>query len=148
MFRSEGRDDVRAITRYIVAVAVAPWAVPLAYASVLAAYTGRDPFDAEPLLPGHLAAVLVVAYQVTVLVALPLWLVLARRWKISYQIAAVSGLALGVLAAFVFARLREDYRLGFLLWTGGLGGLLAAVIFRAVIGLPAARPPVEQPSSN
>ncbi len=123
-----------AIKQYVAAVVVAPWAVPLVYGSVLAVYAGRDPFDAEPLLPGHLAAVLVVAYEVTLVVALPLWLLLARRWRISYQIAALSGLALGVSTALVFARLRTDYRLGFLLWTGGLGGVLAAVIFRAVVG--------------
>ena len=139
---------MRAIKRYVTAVAVAPWAVPLAYASVLATYAGRDPFDAEPLLPGHLAAVLVVAYEVTVLVALPLWLLLARRWKMSYQVAALSGLALGVSTALVFTRLQEDYRVGFLLWTGALGGVVAALIFRVVVGVQTARVAAEGSSRN
>src|SRR5581483_180449 len=130
------------ITRYVTAVAVAPWAVPVTYASVLAAYAGRDPFDAEPLLPGQLAAVLVMAYEVTVLVALPLWLVIAQRWRVSYQTAGLSGLTLGISTALVLGRLRENYPVGFLLWTGALGGVLAAIAFRAIVG------PQTEPAKN
>lgn len=139
---------MRGVKRYVTAVAVAPWAIPLAYALVLAAYTGRDPFDAEPLLPGHLAAVLIVAYEVTLLVGLPLWLVLARRWRISYQTAALSGLVLGISTAIVFGMLREDYLIGFLLTTGGLGGMMAAVIFRAIVGSQTEATIAGRPSGN
>jgi hypothetical protein len=128
------RADVRAVKRYVIAVATAPWAVPLAYALVLGVHVGRDPFEAEPLLPGHLAAVVMMAYWVTVLVALPLWLVLSRRWTISYQIAALSGLMLGVSTALVGGKLQGGYPIWFLLSTSGIGGVLAAIIFRAIIG--------------
>ena len=124
------------MNRTALAALISPWALPLSYACVLAAYVKRDPFEAAPLLPGHLAMVLMLAYVVTLFIGVPLWLALSARWAVSIVAAAMSGAAVGLLVATVFRRTEPQlfFPAGFLEWVGGIGGLLCALIFRLIAG--------------
>ena len=77
--------------RHICAALISPWALPLLYLCVLWAYVGSDPFEVAPLLPGALAVILMLAYIVMFIVALPLWLVLNVSYNIMFPAAGVVG---------------------------------------------------------
>ena len=132
------------MNRTVLAASISPWVLPLSYACVLAVYVGGDPLKAAPLLPGHLAMVLILAYLVTLFVALPLWVAIAARWVIPYKAAGVTGAAIGLAVAILYRRTEPQlgFPSGFLEWTGGAGGALSALIFRAIAG-PQSNPRVE-----
>lgn len=122
--------------RHICAALIAPWALPLSYVCILWAYVGGNPFEAVPLLPGHLAAILMFAYIVMFIVALPLWLVLNARYNIMFPATGVVGASIGIAVAVAFRVLNPqlNYPIGFLELSGGIGGAVCALIFRAIVG--------------
>jgi hypothetical protein len=132
------------MNRTALAALISPWALPLSYACVLAAYVRGDPFAAAPLLPGHLAMVLILAYAVTLLLALPLWLAITVRWAVPFTAAAMTGAVIGLAVAIVYRRAEAQlaFPAGFLEWAGGVGGLLCSLIFRAIAGRQS-NPPFE-----
>ena len=122
--------------RWVFAVLVAPVAVPFCYGLSMWLYAGGNPYKAEPLLPGHLAAVWMLAFEVTLLIGLPTWWILTGKRHLSWRSCAVIGGALGlsVAVAFRYASSQLGFAPGFLELVGGTGGALCAGFFCAVAG--------------
>ena len=75
--------------RCVFAVLVAPAAVPFCYGLSMWLYAGNNPYKAEPLLPGQLAAVWMLAFEVTLVVGLPTWWILTGKRHLSWRSCAV-----------------------------------------------------------
>jgi hypothetical protein len=128
--------------RHICAALLSPLVLPLSYVGVLWVYVGGDPFEAAPLLPGHLAVILIYVYMVMFIVALPLWLKLNARYSITFPAAGVAGAGIGIVVAITFRALNSqlNYPFGFLELTGGIGSAVCALIFRAIVGRQSKQP--------
>ena len=122
--------------RHISAALISPLAVPLSFFCVLWVYIGGDPFEAAPLLPGALAVILIYAYIVMFIVALPLWRVLKTRYNIMFSTAGITGAGIGIAFAIIFRvwNPQLNFPIGFLELAGGIGGASCALIFRAIVG--------------
>jgi hypothetical protein len=118
--------------RVALAVLFAPLAVPAAFRVVLGFYVHRPVAEAAPLLPGWLGVILYLAYIVTIVIALPIWLYLHRRGKTPTGLVTAAGLALGLLAGAAFVPQTPEWPVGLLLWSGALGGGITALVFHVI----------------
>ena len=121
--------------RIVAATLLAPLVVPACFRAVLPFYV-QGPVDvAAPLLPGMLGVILWAAYLVTLLVGVPAWVAISSSRRLGLATTILCGAGLGALAGLA-AQLTTvpGWPLGLLLWSGGLGGGLAAGIFQLVAG--------------
>ncbi len=121
--------------RIVAATLVAPLVVPACFRVVLPYYVQGSPEVAAPLLPGMLGVILWAAYLVTLFVGVPAWVAVSSSRRPALRTTVLCGVGLG-LAAGLAARITtvQDWPVGLLLWSGGLGGGLAAAIFQLVAG--------------
>lgn len=121
--------------RITAATLLAPLVVPACFRAVLPYYVQGSPEGAAPLLPGMLGVITFAAYLVTLLVGVPAWVAVNTFRRLTLAETTSLGAGLGVAVGLV-ARLTTvpEWPLGLLLWSGGIGGALAAAVFQVVAG--------------
>jgi hypothetical protein len=82
-----------------------------------------------------LGVITFAAYLVTLLVGVPAWVAVNTFRRLTLAETTSLGAGLGVAVGLV-ARLTTvpEWPLGLLLWSGGIGGALAAAVFQVVAG--------------
>ena len=121
--------------RVVAATLLAPLVVPVCFRAVLPFYVQGPVGTAAPLLPGMLGVILWAAYLVTLLVGVPAWVAINSSRRLGLATTILCGAGLGAFAGLA-AQLAtvQEWPLGLLLWSGGLGGGLAAGIFQLIAG--------------
>jgi len=120
--------------RIMLAVLLAPIAVPVCFRMILPFYIkGSVTEQSVPLLPDYQGMMLYLSYLVTLLIGLPAWSFIRRRWRVTIFRSSACGVLFGLAAASMYLS-QLTWPAGLLLWTGGLGGGLTAMLFVLIAG--------------
>src|SRR5262245_52162195 len=108
-------------SRIMLAVLIAPVAVPLSFRFILPFYIKGSVTESVPLLPGYQGMMYYLGLLVTIFVGLPAWSFIRRRLRVTVARASACGALSGLVAASINVS-QLKWPLGLLLWTGALGG--------------------------